>query len=196
MKSFTEFLTESEKTYFFKIGIAGELPEGCDDMLETCLKRYGIKNMTSGKRTPIQERPRDFPNLQNMEVTYFEVELSYPTTDHILKEYVGACCGIHQSHVFVVNPHAQEVADGDQTGQARTESDQPYQALLDTPELQDPISSKDAQQNVGGNKVMDLLQELEKARKERKNDPIEGAPKGESKDIDSVENATSPIGSK
>ena len=43
---------------------------------------------------------------------------------------------------------------------------------------------------------MDLLKELETARKERNNDPIEGAPKGESSDIEAVENAQSPIGSK
>ena len=42
---------------------------------------------------------------------------------------------------------------------------------------------------------MELLKELETARKERDNDPTEGAPAGESKDIDSKENAKSPIGS-
>lgn len=195
MKKFTEFLTESEKSYPFKIGIAGDLPEGCEDMLETCLKRYGIKNMTTGKKTPIQSRPLDFPNLDNCHVTYYEVDLTYPTTDAILKEYVGSCCGIDQSHIYVVNPLAEETRDGNQAGEARTEGAGPYEALLNS-EYEDPIKSEDAQKNAGGNRVMELLKELEKARTERKHDPMEGAPKGESQDITNEENAVSAIGSK
>ena len=34
-------LTESKKTYEFKIGVAGPLPEGFEDTLETILKKYG-----------------------------------------------------------------------------------------------------------------------------------------------------------
>jgi hypothetical protein len=42
---------------------------------------------------------------------------------------------------------------------------------------------------------MDLLKELETARKERENDPIDGVNAGESKDISADENSKSPIGS-
>ena len=37
MKSFTEYLTESKKTYKFKIGVANELPEGFSENLKTYL---------------------------------------------------------------------------------------------------------------------------------------------------------------
>ena len=89
MKSFTEFLIESKKTYPFKIGVAGELPEGFVDAMETALKKYDVINMSAGKKTPIQERPLDFPQLENTEVTYFEVELTYPTTTQVLQEYLA-----------------------------------------------------------------------------------------------------------
>lgn len=56
------------------------------------------------------------------------------------------------------------------------------------------MGGESAQESVGDNRVMDLLKELEVARKEREIDPMEGAPKGESKDIDNKENATSVIG--
>ena len=42
MKSFTEFLTESKKTYPFKIGVAGTLPEGFVDSMEKALKKYDV----------------------------------------------------------------------------------------------------------------------------------------------------------
>ena len=103
MRSFTQLLTESKKTYQFKIGVAGPLPEGFEDRMETSLKKFKVSNMTSGKKTPIQERPLDFPQLQNMEVTYFETELEYPTTSQVLQEYVGKCCGIDQAYIILLN---------------------------------------------------------------------------------------------
>ena len=74
MKTFVEYLTEAKKTYKFKFGVAGELPEGFIDSCESCLQKFGLINMTPGKKTPIQERPLDFPKLQNVETTYFEAE--------------------------------------------------------------------------------------------------------------------------
>jgi len=48
--------------------------------------------------------------------------------------------------------------------------------------------------DVAGNRVMDLLKELEVARKEREVDPVAGAPTGESKDIGESENSKSVVG--
>ena len=42
MKTFTQILTESKKTYEFKIGVAGEREEGFDEALETCLKKFDL----------------------------------------------------------------------------------------------------------------------------------------------------------
>ena len=49
MKTFVEYLTEAKKTYKFKFGVAGELPEGFIDSCESCLKKFGLINMTPGK---------------------------------------------------------------------------------------------------------------------------------------------------
>jgi hypothetical protein len=185
MRSFIEILNESKKTYPFKIGVAGVLPEGFADKLETALQKYDVAKMSSGKKTPIQERPLDFPQLQNMEVTYFEVEVNYPTTTQVLQEYVGKCCGIEQSHIIVRNPNEPQ-----ERYQAEEKSDT-YEPML----TKEDMGGDSAQPSVGTNRVMELLKELEKTRKERDHDSIEGTPKGESKDIDSKENAKSPIGS-
>jgi hypothetical protein len=162
MKSLAEYLIESKKTYSFKIGVAGELPEGFEDKLESMLQKYSVQNMSTGKKTPIQERPLDFPQLQNMEVTYYTVELLYPTTSSILEEYVSTCSGVHRSYIRVVNPHAQEIADGN----VKNKDTETYDTLL-TSDYKDPITTKEAQSHVGDSRVMDLLKELEKARKER-----------------------------
>ena len=186
MKSFTEFLTETKKTYPFKIGVAGELPEGFADSLETALKKYDVVNMSAGKKTPIQERPLDFPQLQNTEVTYFEVSVNYPTTTQVLQEYLAKCCGIDQGHFIFRNPN--EPQEEYQTPKEGGE----YEPML----TQEDMGGTSGQAEVGSNRVMDLLKELEVARKERDMDPTESAVTGEIvKDEDIKENATSVIGS-
>ena len=182
-----KYLAESKKTYEFKIGVAGEVPEGFEDKLETSLQKFSVANMSNGKKTPIQERPLDFPQLQNMEVTYWEVEVNYPTTQGVLQEYVGKCCGIEQSHIIVRN------ANEPQEAYQEERDDEPYEARLTTEELES--ADPKAQDTVGSTRIMDLLKELESARKERDNDPMEGAPKGESADIGDAENTKSTLGS-
>ena len=184
MRSFTQVLTESKKTYEFKIGVAGPLPEGFEDTLETILKKYGANNLTSGKKTPIQERPLDFPQLQNMEVTYFELAVEYPTTSQVLQEYVGKCCGIDQAYIIVrnVNDPREEYQD--------TKDDAPYEAML----TKEDMGGETAQEDVAGSRVMSLLKELETARKENEHSGAEGAPVGESSDIGDVENTKAVVG--
>ena len=159
MKKYSDYLTEAYngKVYPFKIGIAGD-NTGIADKLETALRKFGVQNCTPGKKTPIQERPLDFPALQNEEVTYYECEVTYPTHTEMLQEYLGYQLGIPQSHIVVRNPNEpqelyQEVADED-----------PYVAKLATPEMSPADPS--AQKGVGGSRVMDLLKELETASKE------------------------------
>lgn len=185
MRSFTEILTESKKTYPFKVGLAGSLPEGFEGAMKTALGKYDVTNMSSGKRTPIQERPLDFPQLQNMEVTYWDVEVGYPTTPQVMQEYIGSCCSVDQSYIIVrgANDPREEYQE--------VKDDAPYEAMLTTEEM----GGETAQADVAGDRVMSLLKELETARKENENDPMAGAPVGESKDIDDNENAKSPIGS-
>ena len=184
MRSFTQLLTESKKTYEFKIGVAGPLPEGFEDTLETIFKKFGANNLTSGKKTPIQERPLDFPQLQNMEVTYFELGVEYPTTSQVLQEYVGRCCGIDQAYIIVRNMNDpreeyQEMKD-----------DAPYEAKL----TKEDMGGETAQEDVAGNRVMSLLKELETARKENEHSGAEGAPVGESSDIGDAENTKAVVG--
>ena len=72
-----------------------------------------------------------------------------------------------------------------------TLDDKEYEIMLTKEELE----SESAQDSVGENRVMDLLKELETARKEREYDPTAGVSTGESKDIDNTENSTSAVGS-
>jgi hypothetical protein len=185
MKSFSEILTESKKTYPFKIGVAGEVPEGFEAHLKTMLEKFKVSSMSSASTKPIQERPLDFPNLQNIEVRYYDVEVHYPTTPQVLAEYISTCSMINASHVVVRNPNEPLEA------YQEAKEDAVYEPLL----TKEDMGGASAQVDVGGNRVMDLLKELEVARKERGLDPAAAAPVGESSDIADSENSKSTIGS-
>lgn len=157
MKTLREYIAESKKTYSFKIGVAGELPEGFNERLKTALEKFSIASLSTGKKTPIQERPLDFPTLENMEVTYWDAEVQYPTTEAVLQEYLETFCTVPRSHVIVRNPNSPVER------QNNTKDATVYEPLIGKSELE----SVSAQQDVGQSRIMDLLKELEIARKER-----------------------------
>ena len=165
MKSFKDYLIETKKTYSFKVGVAGELPEGFEQRMKTALEKFSLEKISSGKRTPIQERPLDFPHLENMEVTYYEVDLHYPTTSQVLKEYLGNACSVHVSNIIVRNP------DEPVEKQQEDKKESVYEPLL----TKEDMGGEDVQSSVGENRVMELLKELEKSRKERDHDPANAA---------------------
>lgn len=186
MRTFKEYLTESQKTYKFKVRVAGELPEGFADRLESALTKYEIINLSAGKTTPISEKPLDFPQLQNCEVTHYETEIKYPVTSHVLEQYLVMETGVGHSHIIVRGEF-----DPIEEYQADDKTSDTYESLLNSEDM----GGESAQDSVGTNRVMDLLKELETVRKERENDPIDGVNAGESKDISADENSKSPIGS-
>jgi len=101
-----------------------------------------------------------------MEVTYFEVELNYPSTQTVLQEYIGQCCNIDQAYIIVRNPEEM------QEKYQEMPEDTTYETLL----TKEDMAGESAQESVGNNRVMDLLKELEKARKEREHEPSAAAP--------------------
>jgi len=186
MKSFKEYLTESNKTYKFLVRIAGEIPENANQKLNTYLEKFQVVNVSNPKRAPITETPMDFPQLQNVEVHTWEVEVKYPTTRQVMQEYLSTVCDVQPTHINV-----RQEGDPIEAQQQQDAENQPYEALLNTEDM----GGESGQSDVGGNRVMELLKELEKARQEREIDPVESVKPGESKDISNEENTTSPIGS-
>ena len=187
MKPFKEYLTESKKTYKFKVRVAGELPENFADQLDRAMTKFDTVSISTGKKTPITEKPLDFPQLSNCEVTHYDVEVNYPVTAFVLEQYLVDCCSVNHSNIIVrgegdpVELQQMEVAD----------EKAPYEPLLNTEDM----GGESAQDKVATNRTMDLLKELEVARKERAIDPVDGIKPGESKDISNEQNIKSPIGS-
>lgn len=104
MKSFKEYLTESKKTYDFKVKIAGECPEGCAAKIKEALSMYDVASCSEGARTPIQESHFDFPAHKNIEVTTFDVCLNYPTNSTAVRQAVAEKLSLTNTCVLARTP--------------------------------------------------------------------------------------------
>ena len=154
MKSFKEYLTESKKTYDFRIKVVGDLPEKFESTLKTLLEKYSVSSMTKSS-TPIQKLPLDFPNYTNETVHIFDVIFDYPVTSPILTSYVSEGTGVELSRIVVRSPN--EPSEEYQEGMG--EKDSPYNVLLTDPKM-DGYYKDDAQKLVGEKHMMNFLKEL------------------------------------
>ena len=88
MSTFKDYLTESAKSYDYKIKVAGELDKGFASKLESALAKFDVSNMSAGKKTPIMTLPLDFPALSNEQVTTFDVTTNYPEATRVMHDYL------------------------------------------------------------------------------------------------------------
>ena len=104
MSTFKDYLTESTKSYDYKIKIAGEPKDIDKNALETALQKFDLASMSAGKSTPIMTLPLDFPRLSNESVTIFDVTTNYPESPRVMHEYLSDILRIPATHIVVKNP--------------------------------------------------------------------------------------------
>ena len=172
MKRFVEYLKESaeEKKYTFKIKVAGDLPENCEDCMEAALEKYKVSRFTKGKSTPIQSNLMYFPNIKNSSMTVFETEVDYPATSTLIKNLLVDATGITEDRIHVCTP-SEELAWEEQNANSLegTEDKKESKALLS----QDYEKTKNP--TLAGDKyVSNFLKELAKDRKESASEQYKG----------------------
>jgi hypothetical protein len=165
MSTFKEYLSESVKTYEFKIKIAGDLPEGFDKAMKTALMKYDCASISKGKRIPIQESPLDFPEMKNTHVTIFDVACRYPVTTQSLTEYLSDQLMIARGGIRVRNAREEEIIEDNLEGLNRIGTS--TEAILNK-----PYETESAQDQVGDKKVLNFLKELGKIS--HKGDQVKG----------------------
>ena len=91
MKSFSKYLTESKKTFHFKVRLANcDLASETLDKIETALKQFDMVGMSKVKNHPPEDRSLEFPKVGTCEVKDFDVELNYPTNTPTVFEVIGS----------------------------------------------------------------------------------------------------------
>ena len=104
MSTFQDYLTESTKSYDYKIKIAGDPKDIDKNALETALQKFDLASMSAGKSTPIMTLPLDFPRLSNESVTIFDVTTNYPESPRVMHEYLSDLLKIPMTHMVVRKP--------------------------------------------------------------------------------------------
>jgi len=105
MKTFKEYLSESVKTYPFRIKIAGDVTTEDEGSIKCMLEKFSIAEFKKVGKTPIQALPLDFPKVRNAEVTVYEVSTHYPTTPQELSEKLTMCLKRPLEEIVVRNPN-------------------------------------------------------------------------------------------
>lgn len=80
MKTFAQYLTESEKTFDYRIKIVGDVPNGFMADFKEKLKKFEPVKVSDPKKTPIQSKPAGFPEHENQPVTIIDATFRYPAT--------------------------------------------------------------------------------------------------------------------
>jgi len=169
MSTFKDYLTESAKSYDYKVKVAGTIADDFASRMETALQKFELAKMSAGKKTPIMTLPLDFPQLSNESVTIFDVTTNYPVAVNTLKEYLADYMNINASLIVVRKPGepTEEYQADMQIGQKSEYANK----LMDI-EMKDAPKVK-AEDFYGDKYNMGLLKELMKTKVKTKDQPKE-----------------------
>ena len=169
MSTFKDYLTESAKSYDYKIKVAGQLADDFASKLESALAKFEVAKMSTGKKTPIMTLPLDFPALSNEQVTIFDVTTNYPASQRVMHEYLSDILRVPATHIVVRKPGepTEEYQDNMQVAQKSEYANK----LLDIEYRDAPKVNAEDFHSTKAN--MGLLKELLKDREVNKDHPKE-----------------------
>jgi hypothetical protein len=158
MKSFKEYLTESKKTYEFKVKVAGDHVKDAPAQIKASLAEFHVCKVSAPRATPIQERQSEFPEHRNTQMTVYDVETDYPATSLQIRDRVAAGLGVTHNHIKVKSfaeekEHEINHAYDERTGKAIVGTD---------------FEDEDNQHLVGEEYKMNFLKELGKEKHQGK----------------------------
>jgi hypothetical protein len=111
MKNFKEYLSESQKTYNYRIKLVGDLQPGFVKALEEKLKQFEPVKIGTVKTTPVQSKPADFPAFENDRVSHFDCEFRYPAIDAQIRQ-LAQLLGFDPNRVLMQTvSYADSIAD-------------------------------------------------------------------------------------
>jgi len=176
MSTFKDFLTESSKSYDYKIKVAGDIDKDFASRMETALQKFELAKLSAGKKTPIMTLPLDFPALSNESVTIFDVTTNYPASSNVMKEYLSDILRVPATHIVVRKPGepTEEYQDAMQIGK---KSDFANKLADVEMKFQDNAPNQKVKaDDLSGDKYnMSLMRELLKTRKRYIGDIEKGA---------------------
>ena len=110
MKNFQEYLAESQRTYNYRIKIVGDVEPGFVKALEEKLKQFDPVKISAVKKTPIQQKPADFPAHANESVNSMECEFRYPAIEPQIQQ-IARLLGLDENRIRLLTSAHEESMD-------------------------------------------------------------------------------------
>lgn len=160
MKSFTQYLTESKKSWKFKIKTIHELSDTQCDRIEAHLVKYDSKGLGAIKKSMLQSTPRDFPSHRGYEVYTYEFTTNLVASGFQIQNEIQSMLGLRDGVLKVKSEHEP---DSDIKEVKETES-----VLAD--EKYSEAEKVDSEEFYGDKYNTTFVQELLKLRKNKEKD--------------------------
>jgi hypothetical protein len=101
MKPFAQYLTESTKTFDYRIKIVGDVPGPFMKDFKEKLKQFDPITISDPKTTPVLSKPAGFPAFTNERVHMIDVCFRYPATPQQIQE-MAKVLGLDPNRLAVV----------------------------------------------------------------------------------------------
>lgn len=108
MKSFIDYLSESKKSWKFKVKTIHELTDEQSDRIEKHLMKYDSKGLGAVKKTILQSTLRDFPSHKGYEVYMYEFETNLPVSGFQVKNEIQNMLGLQDGVFKIKGEHEPE----------------------------------------------------------------------------------------
>ena len=115
MKTFAQYLTESEKTFDYRIKICGDVPADFIKALRDQFKKFDPVSISEPKKTPIQSKLADFPKYRNESVTIIDGVFRYPATPPQIQQ-MARLLGLDENRICINDLHWSEGMDTELLG--------------------------------------------------------------------------------
>ena len=132
MKTFAKYLAESERTYNYRIKVAGDLPAGFLKAFKDKLDQFDVVKMSEPKTTPVRKQIPDFPAYPNESLTIVDVEFRYPAIEPQIKQ-IARLAGLDENRI-VMGTLAHDESLGAESKKIEDEN----KDLLDDPDYPSP----------------------------------------------------------
>ncbi len=155
-KSFSQYLTESEKEHSYRIKFACPVTDDMLDRMETHLKKYEATQISKPKKAIAKSSLMDFKEARGAEITSVDITTKYPVPSYVLSRELAAKCKVGQGEIVVRSP--DEELD---------EQDGKYETKLEDSDYKDAQKVK-ANEHYGDEYNTKFVKELLKVSSDRK----------------------------
>lgn len=109
MKSYTQYLQESKKTWKFKIKTIHELTDDQSDRIEKHLLKYDSNGLGAARKTMLQSATKEFPSHRGYEVYTYEFETKLSATSAQIYNEIRTMLGLSNSTFKIKGDHEQDL---------------------------------------------------------------------------------------